>query len=31
MEIMFPVGALVEPTGKAAFSAGIEIRFLIPI
>jgi hypothetical protein len=31
LEIMFPVGALVDPNGKTAFSAGLVMRFLIPI
>ena len=31
MEIMLPVGILVAPAGKTAFSAGIVLRFLIPI
>ena len=31
MEVMLPVGVLVDPAGKAAFSAGIVARFLIPI
>jgi len=31
MEIMLPVGILVAPAGKTAFSAGVLARFLIPI
>jgi hypothetical protein len=31
IEVMLPVGVLVDPAGKAAFSGGIVLRFLIPI
>jgi hypothetical protein len=31
MELVLPVGVLVGPAGKKAFSAGIVVRFLIPI
>jgi hypothetical protein len=31
MELMVPVGIIVDPSGKAAFSAGMVVRFLVPI
>ena len=31
MEVTLPIGVLVDPAGKAAFSAGLVARFLAPI
>ena len=30
-ELMLPVGVVLSPAGKAAFSAGMVIRLLIPM
>ena len=31
IEVMLPVGVVIDPVGKVAFSAGIAARFLIPL
>jgi hypothetical protein len=31
IEVLLPVGVVIDPAGKAAFSAGIAARFLIPL
>jgi len=31
IEVVLPVGVVIDPAGKAAFFAGIVARFLIPL